>query len=63
LSKVDIAWQTDSPERQAARRTAAAHESWDDRVEAVSAILEPLLLEREQRQATEPPAHPATAST
>jgi glycosyltransferase involved in cell wall biosynthesis len=63
LSKVEIAWQTDSPERQAARRASAAHESWDDRVEAVSAILEPLLLEREERRATEALAHPATAST
>jgi glycosyltransferase involved in cell wall biosynthesis len=46
LAKVDAAIETESPERAAARREAARHESWDDRVEQVSAIIEPLLQSR-----------------
>jgi glycosyltransferase involved in cell wall biosynthesis len=46
LAKVDEAIAADSPGKAAARQQAAAHESWDDRVEQVSAILEPLLRER-----------------
>jgi glycosyltransferase involved in cell wall biosynthesis len=43
LAKVDEALATDSPERAERRRLAARHESWDDRVEQVSAIIQPLL--------------------
>ncbi len=49
LAKVDEAIAADSPEKAAARQRAATHESWDDRVEQVSAILEPMLRERGQR--------------
>ena len=49
LAKVDDAIATDSPDKAAARQQAAAHESWDDRVEQVSAILEPLLRQRAPR--------------
>jgi glycosyltransferase involved in cell wall biosynthesis len=46
LAAIDAAIAGDSPERAQARREAARHHSWDDRVEQVSAILEPLLRER-----------------
>lgn len=63
LAKVEAAWRTDSPEKQNARRSAAAHESWDDRVEAISAIIEPLLRERDRPDAGGAPARPVTANT
>jgi glycosyltransferase involved in cell wall biosynthesis len=43
LAKVDGAIAEDSPQRIASRQAAAAHQSWDDRIEEVSAILEPML--------------------
>jgi glycosyltransferase involved in cell wall biosynthesis len=46
LAKVDDALATDSSEKADARRRAASTETWDHRVEAVSAIIEPLLRER-----------------
>lgn len=63
LAKVEAAWRTDSPEKQNARRSAAAHESWDDRVEAISAIIELLLRERDRPDAGGAPARPVTANT
>ncbi len=49
LAAVDDAMKSDTPERAAARREAARNESWDHRVEQVSAILEPMLHERGRR--------------
>jgi glycosyltransferase involved in cell wall biosynthesis len=46
LAKVDDALATDSSEKADARRRAASTETWDHRVEAVSAIIEPLLRQR-----------------
>lgn len=54
LAAIDEAIVLDSPERAAARQATAQGESWDDRVERVSAILGPLLGER---------ASPATHGT
>jgi glycosyltransferase involved in cell wall biosynthesis len=60
LAKVEAALITDSPERAAARREAARHESWDDRVEQVSAIIAPLLEVRASSSA--PASAPASAT-
>jgi glycosyltransferase involved in cell wall biosynthesis len=61
LGKVEAALATDSPERAAARREAARHESWDDRVEQVSAIIAPLLDAHPTRTAPTPSPASATA--
>lgn len=63
LAKVEAAYTSDTEEKRAARRMKAMHESWDDRVEQVSAIIEPLLKERERSGSQGAPAHPVTAST
>jgi len=54
LAKVDSAIATDTLEKAEARQRAAAHESWDDRVEQVSAILAPMLRERESGREPRP---------
>jgi glycosyltransferase involved in cell wall biosynthesis len=46
LAAIDDAITQDSPERAAARQATAQGESWSDRVERISAILEPMLVER-----------------
>jgi glycosyltransferase involved in cell wall biosynthesis len=46
LEAVTDAIASDTPARAAARRAAAGHHSWDDRVEEVSEILAPLLERR-----------------
>ncbi|MEX2224982.1 MAG: glycosyltransferase [Dehalococcoidia bacterium] len=48
LAAVEDAMAHDSPERAMARQHAARNESWDNRVEQLSAILEPLLNEHER---------------
>jgi hypothetical protein len=48
LASIEEAIAQDSAQRAAARQATARSESWDDRVEQVSAILEPMLHERER---------------
>lgn len=43
VAAIEDAIAHDSPERAAARQETARHESWDDRVEQVAAILAPML--------------------
>lgn len=62
LAKVDAAIAEDSPARIAGRQAAAAHQSWDDRLDEVSAILEPLLQERALKDAAGMPSHAAAAA-
>jgi glycosyltransferase involved in cell wall biosynthesis len=47
LAAVAEAIERASPERAAARQATAQGESWSDRVERISAILEPMMAERE----------------
>jgi glycosyltransferase involved in cell wall biosynthesis len=54
LAAVEDAMAQDSPERAAARQDTARHESWDDRVEQVSAILAPMLDRGQETSADEP---------
>jgi hypothetical protein len=61
LAKVETALAEDSPVRASARRDAARHESWDDRVEQVSAIVAPLLDARPARKASSATRASATA--
>jgi glycosyltransferase involved in cell wall biosynthesis len=56
LAAVEEAIATDSPQRAAARQQTARHESWDDRVERVSAILESMQAERERAPERQPGA-------
>ncbi len=49
LAAIDDAIANDTPERARSRQEAARNESWDHRVEQVSAIIEPMLRERERR--------------
>jgi glycosyltransferase involved in cell wall biosynthesis len=49
LATIDDAIANDTPERARSRQEAARNESWDHRVEQVSAIIEPMLRERECR--------------
>jgi glycosyltransferase involved in cell wall biosynthesis len=56
LTAIDDAIAQDSPERAAARQATAQGESWSDRVERISAILEPMLVERERAPARNTPA-------
>ena len=46
LAAVDDAIAQDSPERAAARQVTAQGESWDDRIEQICAIIEPMLEKR-----------------
>jgi hypothetical protein len=52
VAAIDEAIAHDTPERALARQHAARTESWDHRVEQVSAIIAPLLSERERRAST-----------
>jgi glycosyltransferase involved in cell wall biosynthesis len=56
LAAVEDALAHDSPERAASRRETARGESWDDRVEQVSAILEPMLHDRDRAPGRRAPA-------